>query len=57
MMLTGFCVDCRKIKHVRVTNAGMVRLAQGGVASGQCSACADAEEKARRDRWEARRAR
>lgn len=50
MMITGYCQDCHRIKNVRVGNAGMMALARGGVATGQCHACADAEERRRRER-------
>ena len=55
MMIAGWCSDCRRVKTVRVSNAGMVRLATGGVAEGQCTACAQAEADANRERWESRR--
>ena len=57
MMLMGWCESCRKIKNVRVGNAGMMQLARGGTATGQCGACAEAEQKAQRERREARRGR
>jgi hypothetical protein len=45
MRLPGFCTECRRVKQVRVSNAGMASLAKKGVAFGICSSCEDKESK------------
>ena len=47
MKVIGWCTECRKAKHVRVSGPGMVTLARSGLATGVCSEC---EEKAERER-------
>ena len=55
MKIHGYCEDCRKIKRVRVSNAGMVRLAMNQPVFGQCDACAERELQASKSRHPAYR--
>lgn len=48
MKLPGSCEKCHQIKRVRVSNAGMARLAQRQIPIGICDGCQDAEDERRR---------
>lgn len=50
MRLHGYCIGCHRPKLVRVSSAGMVGLARGGVAQGICDQCEQAEAEKRRAR-------
>jgi hypothetical protein len=50
MKVHGWCESCKKIKLVRTTNAGMVRLALNKPVFGICSSCEELERQAARDR-------
>lgn len=39
MRLPGWCESCKKVKPVRVSGAGMARVAAGQVAVGICTSC------------------
>jgi hypothetical protein len=57
MRLPGYCEKCRKIKQVRVGNAGMVQLAMNKPVFGICASCEEAEREAARARHPSRRGR
>lgn len=48
MRLTGYCEECRRIRPVRVSSAGMARLAMKQVPVGICSSCEDDRDRKRR---------
>lgn len=54
MRLHGYCLECHKIKRVQVSGSGMARIAAGGVPSGICSSCQQAEDDKRREAHEQR---
>jgi hypothetical protein len=39
MKIHGYCTECRKIKRVNVSGAGMALLAMKKVATGICDDC------------------
>lgn len=48
MNITGYCEKCRRIKTVRVSSAGMTRIAMRQTPIGVCTACRQDEDDARR---------
>jgi hypothetical protein len=53
MRLTGYCESCHRVRPVKVSSAGMNRLAMKQIPTGTCTSCeekADEERKRRRSR-------
>lgn len=49
MKIIGWCTECRKVKTVRVSAAGMAMLAKG-TPMGICDACQHKQDDRRRSR-------
>ena len=48
MRVLGYCGSCHRVRQVSVSGSGLVRLAAGGAASGECADCEEErEERAR----------
>lgn len=47
MKLPGWCESCKKVKPVRVSGAGMARVAAGQVAIGTCGSCEARDDERR----------
>ena len=50
MRIHGWCTSCHRVKVVRVTSSGMVRLATRQVAEGVCADCEEREDNERKAR-------
>lgn len=46
MRMVGWCLSCRKVRHVRVSSSMLSKR----VVTGICAACEEAADKARKER-------
>lgn len=45
MRLIGWCMECKKVKQVRVSGSMIAGLARGNVPVGVCAQCEDDNDK------------
>lgn len=54
MRIHGWCERCHRVRLVRVTSQGLIRLAMGSAAIGICDECEDNDLRERAERFRER---